>query len=398
MVVRRRRGGSRRLPSLGQDFDRGHREYVEGLAEGHRLWLRTKPFNAPPNYELADCLHTFSHVVELLGLGVRAQILDAGCGPGWMSELLARCGYWVTGIDISEDMVEIARQRIERIPEEVAPGLEAVAEFHAMEVVDIPWTDRFDAAVMFDTMHHFDDELETMRVVLRALVPGGRLYIREGARPAPGSEAEENLIQEMRDHGTLESPFEPDYLVEVAQRAGFEDVRLLLEVDELVDLHDARQPLRFLRRFWRYRRGRGDVNTLIARKPFGLDVDSTRPIFAAEVRLATPWGKSTTPNERLLGVHVVNTGRAFWPAGSGYPFPHGVVTVGLYRLAESGERIDIARSALPQGVPPGGSADVVVRAPAGAISGLETRVDLVREGLAWFGDLESQPLVVPAEG
>src|SRR2546430_1853744 len=198
---RLRRSGNGRLASLGHDFDRGHRKYVERLPEGERLWLRTKPFSAPPNFELAACLRTFAHVVDELGLGVRAQILDAGCGPGWMSELLARCGYWVTGIDISEDMVEIARQRIERIPEEVAPGLEAVAEFHAMEVVDIPWTDRFDAAVMFDTMHHFDDELETMRVVLRALVPGGRLYIREGARPAPGSEAEENLIQEMRDHG-----------------------------------------------------------------------------------------------------------------------------------------------------------------------------------------------------
>jgi hypothetical protein len=202
----------------------------------------------------------------------------------------------------------------------------------------------------------------------------------------------------MREHGTLESPFEPDYLVDVARRAGFEDVRLLLEVDELVDVHDTRQPLRFLRRFWRYRRGRGDVNTLVARKPFGLDVDSTEANFSGDVSLTAPWGKSMTPNERLLGVRVVNTGRAFWPAGSGFPFPHGVVTVGLYRLGESGERVEIARSPLPQGLPPGGSADVVLRAPAGAISGRETRVDLVREGLAWFGDLGSQPLVVPAEG
>jgi SAM-dependent methyltransferase len=397
MVVRRR-GGSGRLPSLGQDFDRGHREYVDRMPDAGRLWLRNKPFSAPPSYELADCLHTFSHVVELLGLGVRAQILDAGCGPGWMSELLARCGYWVTGVDISEDMVEIARQRIERIPEEVAPGLEPLAEFHAMEVVDIPWSDRFDAAVMFDTMHHFDDELETLRVVLRSLVPGGRLYIREGARPAPGSEAEQNLIQEMRDHGTLESPFEPRYLVDVVRAAGFDDVKLLLEVDELVGLDDVRQPARFVRRFWRYRKGRGEVNTLVARKPLGLDLASDEANFAAELHLATPWQDSPTPNERLLGVTVVNTGRAFWPAGTGFPYPHGVVTVGLYRLARTGERIEIARATLPHGVSPGATTHVVVRAPADAVAGVETRVDLVREGLAWFGDLGSQPLVVPADG
>jgi len=183
-----------RLESLGHDFDRGHRGYVEGLPEGERLWLRTKPFSAPPNFELATCLRTFAHVVEHLGLGLRAQVLDVGCGPGWMSEFLARCGYWVTGIDISADMVEIARLRVSRIPEQVGDGIDPVAEFHAMPVREMPWTDRFDAAILYDTMHHFDDELETLRVIQRTLVPGGMIYIREVARPAAGSEGEQALI------------------------------------------------------------------------------------------------------------------------------------------------------------------------------------------------------------
>jgi hypothetical protein len=53
-------------------------------------------------------------------------------------------------------------------------------------------------------MHHFDDELETLRVILRTLVPGGTIYIREGARPAPGSEGEQALIDEMRVRETLQ--------------------------------------------------------------------------------------------------------------------------------------------------------------------------------------------------
>src|SRR5437667_442173 len=267
---RLRRSGDGRLGSLGHDFDTGHREYVERLPDGERLWLRTKPFSAPPNFELAACLRTFSHLVDHLGLGLRAQVLDVGCGPGWMSEYLARCGYWVTGVDISEDMVEIARLRVSRIPEQVGDGIDPFAEFHAMPVREMPWTDRFDAAVLYDTMHHFDDELETLRVILRTLVPGGTVYIREGARPAQGSKGEQALIEEMRVRKTLESPFDPRYLLDVVREAGFEDVRRLIEVDELVAIGDLRHPFNAFARFVRYRLGRGDINTVVARKPLGL--------------------------------------------------------------------------------------------------------------------------------
>ncbi len=43
-----------------------------------------------------------------------------------------------------------------------------------MPVRELPWENRFDAAVLYDTMHHFDDEVETLRVILRALAPGGQ--------------------------------------------------------------------------------------------------------------------------------------------------------------------------------------------------------------------------------
>jgi hypothetical protein len=71
-----------RLPSLGQDHERGHKTYVENLTPGGLLWLRTKPFYAPPTDELVLCLRTFAHIVEQLSLGLRAQVLDVGCGPG----------------------------------------------------------------------------------------------------------------------------------------------------------------------------------------------------------------------------------------------------------------------------------------------------------------------------
>ena len=116
-------------------------------------------------------------------------MLDVGCGPGWLSEYLARCGYWVTGIDISEDMVRIARERVDAIDGPVGVGLEAEAEFHALHVREMPWRSRFDAAILYDTMHHFDDELETLRVIRSTLVPGALMYLDEGVRPDPARRA-----------------------------------------------------------------------------------------------------------------------------------------------------------------------------------------------------------------
>jgi SAM-dependent methyltransferase len=387
-----------RLPSLGHDYDSGHKSYVDRLPEGHRLWLRTKPFSAPPNEELAPALHTFAHIVEQLQLGLRAQVLDVGCGPGWLSEFLVRCGYWVTGIDVSDDMVEIARERIAALNTPISESVEPLAEFHAMPVRDLPWVERFDAAILYDTMHHFDEEVETLRTIQRSLVPGGRIYIREGARPQPGSEAEQNLIAEMEQHRTLESPFDPNYLVDVVRQAGFERVQRLIEVDELVDVHDARSVLSWLSRFARYRLGRGEVNTIVARKPIPPAQEG-----AAAFAAAIEWGGNRANAMRVadtveLPIKVTNTGRGFWPAGESFPFPQGSVTVGPYLRDQTGGRIELERALLPHAVRPGESVEVRVRVPRRDLGDAsELFVELVYEGVAWFSELGSEPLVVPLQ-
>lgn len=385
----RRRPG--RLPSLGHDYDAGHRGYVEKVMQGGGLWLRTKPFSAPPNVELGRSLHTFAHIVERLNLGLRAQILDVGCGPGWLSELLARCGYWVTGIDISDDMVKIAEERIAAIPRPLSEGVEEpVAEFHAMPVRELPWTDRFDAAILYDTLHHFDDEVETLRVILRSLVPGGRVYIEEGVRPPPGSEAEQALIEEMRQYGTLESPFDPEYLVDVLEQAGFEDLVRYARIDELFEIDAGQEAVALLERQLRY----PDLNTIVATKP--VTVAGTEGDFRGRL---TWHGASTSQDGNLIVyLEVTNEGRSFWPSGSRFPYPHGVVMVGAYRL-EEGRRIELPRTPLPHAVSPGQTLIVSVVVPEAALSGVDAfTIDLVREGIAWFSELDSEPVVVPVPG
>ena len=378
--------------------------YVEQLDPGARLWLSTKPFGAPPNQELAQCLRTFAHLVELLQLGVRAQVLDVGCGPGWMSEFLTRCGYWVTGVDISPDMIDIARTRVDEIPGPVGEGIEPLAEFHAMPVLELPWTDRFDAAVLYDTMHHFDNELETLEVIRRTLVPGGQLYIHEGVKPPPGSEGERNLLEEMERFGTLESPFDPEYLVSVVEQAGFVNVRSLVEVDELVDVaKPERRRDRLLERLVPDRLRARALGQAALRPEFNI-VHALNPLAAGaaeggefEARIEAEGAWEPTGDELRLRLLVTNSGHAFWPAGRWYPYPAGSVTLGTYVLGPQQERgRELGRTTLPRSVSPGETVIVQLRMPPEELELGTLAVDLVREGVHWFADRGSRAFVLPA--
>jgi SAM-dependent methyltransferase len=381
-TLRRQRG---RLPSLGHDFDSGHRGYVERVGPGGELWLRTKPFSAPPKDELARCLHTFAHIVDRLNLGIGSRFLDVGCGPGWLSELLARCGYQVTGVDISPDMIRIAEERIAKIPRPIGEWIEEpTTEFHAMAVRELPWSDRFDAAILYDAMHHFDDELETLRVIQRSLVPGGRVFLEEGVRPPRGSEAERRLVAEMEEYRTLESPFDPEYLTEVLKQAGFVEVTRYVRIDELYAIGSERDATGRLARSLRY----PDLNTIVATKPFaGAELDGA---FCA--RIEYPGGWEERGLDLVFWLNVTNIGTSHWTAAAYPPFPDGAVTVAPY-LARGNEVHELPRSPLPRSVSAGESVVVALVVPRHAVAGAERlTVDLVREGISWFRDLGSEPL------
>jgi SAM-dependent methyltransferase len=381
-----------RLPSLGQDYGEAHRRYVERLGAGGERWLRTKPFSAPPGHELRECLRTFAHIVEQLRLDVRAQVLDVGCGPGWLSEYLSRCGYWVTGIDVSEDMIEIARERIASISRPIAEGLEAFAEFHVMPVVEMPWSGRFDAAILYDAMHHFDDEVETLRVIRRTLVPGGRIFIHEGVRPMEGSEGERELIEEMQAYGTLESPFDPEYLEAVLGQAGFEDVTRFAAIDALLDVSEKALELERLGTLLEH----PPMNTVIAVNAVTPELSRDGQAFLAEIDASRPWQETADGHVLSLTITVRNAGRAFWPNGSGGSLPTGTVTVGSYVPGEREPRSELARAMLPRPLASGESDDVELRIPRSDLRGTQgVAIDLVREGLAWFGEYGSPPVVVP---
>jgi SAM-dependent methyltransferase len=110
---------------------------------------------------------------KLIGLTREMPILDLACGSGRHSLELAARGYKVTGLDLSEELLGVARSEAE------TAGLEIT--FVRCDIRRIPFEERFGAVLNFFTSFGYfekeDDNSEVLRGIYRSLVPGGRFLI-----------------------------------------------------------------------------------------------------------------------------------------------------------------------------------------------------------------------------
>ncbi len=118
----------------------------------------------------------YHRVVEdlaLIQLGA-GKVLDAGTGPGTLARDIARNipQLQVYGIDLSEDMIELARERAKH------EGVEERVHFDIGNIGHLPYPDRtFDQVVSTISMHHWYELDQPLRELYRVLRPGGRLWI-----------------------------------------------------------------------------------------------------------------------------------------------------------------------------------------------------------------------------
>ena len=108
---------------------------------------------------------------------VRGQlVVDFGCGTGENSLLLARRGAQVQAVDISPDLIDIARRRL------TLNGIDCGVTFHTASVYEIPLPDAsVDMVFGMAILHHLDMRLAA-RETWRLLKPGGRAIFQEPMR------------------------------------------------------------------------------------------------------------------------------------------------------------------------------------------------------------------------
>lgn len=148
----------------------------------------------------------------------RGEVLDAGCGEGACSLALARAltGCRVVGVDIDAGSVSACRK--------IAHQLSlADLSFEQADVRDLPYQDRFDAAMCVDMLEHVHEDKQALESLYRALKPGGRLVVHVPLRHQlqrrfiPGFH-----LHQVGDH--VRDEYSREEIVGKVRRAGFEVV------------------------------------------------------------------------------------------------------------------------------------------------------------------------------
>lgn len=135
-----------------------------------------------------------------------ASLLFVGVGTG--AELLPYTrfgvpGWRFTGVDPSDAMLAVARQRLE------AEGLLVRTHLHVGELHTLPAGPPFDGGQMMGVLHHVEGEearLELLREVSRRLKPGAPLVL--GCRVGKDPVLTNVELRRMRAHGVPEEALE----------------------------------------------------------------------------------------------------------------------------------------------------------------------------------------------
>jgi 2-polyprenyl-6-hydroxyphenyl methylase / 3-demethylubiquinone-9 3-methyltransferase len=109
--------------------------------------------------------------VERAGPLAGRKVVDVGCGGGLLAEAMARKGAVVTGIDLADDLLQVARLHALEAAVEV-DYLLASAEAHAADHAGA-----YEIATCMEMLEHVPDPTAVVDALARLVRPGGHVFI-----------------------------------------------------------------------------------------------------------------------------------------------------------------------------------------------------------------------------
>lgn len=168
-----------------------------------------------------------ARVVERAALRPAEEVLDLGTGTGIGAAAALGDDRLVTGVDLAEPMLELARAEV--------PG----ASFVVMDFEHLAFADgTFDCLLAVHALLFAQDRVAALREWNRVARPGGRLSL---SVPGPDSSAPARLYGEIyARHGIhAEGRYpDPEDLAAMATRAGWTDLDVAADSGHEIVLHD----------------------------------------------------------------------------------------------------------------------------------------------------------------
>jgi SAM-dependent methyltransferase len=162
-------------------------------------------------------LPTYEEALGRVDLQAGQRVLDVGCGVGTFLELAVDRGAEACGIDASEELVKLARERV--------PSADLrVGEMEALPYAD----DSFDLVTGFNSFFFANDFVAALREAGRVAKPGAPVVIQVwGPHERRDLEAMMKIAHPYLPPRPADAPPEPEFwrpgvLEEMATRAGLE--------------------------------------------------------------------------------------------------------------------------------------------------------------------------------
>ena len=151
------------MATTTQNADPAELEKFGALA--HRWWDPQGEFR--PLHELNPLrLGWIDGLAALAG----KRVLDVGCGGGILSESMARLGATVTGIDLSEQPLKVAKLHL------LESGLAVDYQLASAEEFSVRNREKFDVVTCMELLEHVPDPASTIAACATLVKPGGRVF------------------------------------------------------------------------------------------------------------------------------------------------------------------------------------------------------------------------------
>jgi len=168
-------------------------------------------------------------------LGPGMTVLELGCGTGYFTRELARSGAQVVAIDVSPELLEIAKANCS------VPNV----RYEIQNAYELSYRDNaFDSVVGSSVLHHLEVEA-ALGEIFRVLKPGGAIYFTEPNMLNPQIAVQKNVPWVKRKLG--DSPDETAFfrwpLCRLLEETGYQDITI-----EPFDFLQPKTPVAFVSR------------------------------------------------------------------------------------------------------------------------------------------------------